>query len=178
MAATPDALEGWSAPLDLGPCGARRDGATLAFRLGGPWASDEGWLARREGTTAGVAIVRRTPSARVVLDLAVPEGDEDSARALFDRAIGDGSTDVILGWFSRSPWFLLAQRLGFRVAPVDLPYIAYRGARGAPEPHWLMDRWNVAPADVGLHPLPPILATEEIVTSAPIGTSAGRERHV
>src|SRR4029078_1766720 len=41
VAATPDALLGWSAPLDLGPCAARHDGATLSFRLGGPWASDE-----------------------------------------------------------------------------------------------------------------------------------------
>ena len=114
---------------------------------------------------------------RVVLDLAAPEGDEDSARALLDAAIGDGSREVLLGWFSRSPWFLLAQRLGFRVAPADLPYLAFRGARGAPEPHWLMDRWHVAQADVGLHALPSLLAPEEIVTSAPFGTLTGRERH-
>jgi len=84
---------------------------------------------------------------------------------------------VILGWFSRSPWFLLAQRLGFRAAAADSPYLAYRGARGAPNAQWLMDYWNVAPADVGLHPLPPILAPEETVTAAPMGTAAGRDRY-
>ena len=39
---------GWRRALSVAPCFARRDAATLAFRLGGPFDGDQAWLARRE----------------------------------------------------------------------------------------------------------------------------------
>jgi hypothetical protein len=172
-----EALAGWEAPLDGGACATRRDGALLAFRLGGPHASDRAHVTTRGGRAAGIAVTRDLPDRRLVLDFTVPQGDEDSARALLDRVVGDGSVAVVLDWFSRSPWFLLAQRKGFRAEAGDLPYLAARTARGTAEADWLREHWHVAAADVGLHPLPRMLADEEIVTSPPIGTSTGRERH-
>jgi hypothetical protein len=177
VSSSPGATAGWDAPLDGGPCAARRDPGVLAFRLGGPHSADVAHVASRAGRPAGIAVVRSAGARRVVLDFTAPAGDEDCARALFDRVIGDGSLPVSLDWFSRSPWFLLAQRMGFRAVAVDLPYLAVRAPRGGVEAHWLREHWHVTPADVGLHPLPRMLASEEIVTSPPVGTLAGRERH-
>jgi hypothetical protein len=172
-----DVVSAWDAPLDGGPCATRRDSALLAFRLGGPHAADRAHVASRAGRPSGIAIVRDAPAGRVVLDFTVPEGDEESARALFDRVVGDGSVPVRLDWFSRSPWFLLAQRTGFHVRSTDLVHLGVRAPRGAIDAHWLMEHWRLAQADLGLHALPGMLASEEIVTSPPIGTLTGRERH-
>jgi hypothetical protein len=174
---TPAALAAWDGAIDQGPCASRRDGKVLAFRLGGPHAGDRAWAVLRGGRPAAVAAVREGAAGRVVLDFAVPEGDEEAAAALLDRVIGDGSVAVRLDWFSRSPWFLLAQRRGFRAAPGDLAYLALRAAKPGIEAHWLMENWRVTAADVGLHALPRMLASEDVVTSPPIGTLTGRERH-
>jgi hypothetical protein len=171
------ALAGWEGALDGGPCAARRDSAVLGFRLGGPHSSDVAHVALRGGRPAGIAVVREGGGRRVVLDFTAPAGDEDCARTLFDRVVGDGSVAVSLDWFSRSPWLLLAQRSGFRAVALDLPYLGVRSRRGGVEAHWLMEHWHVTPADVGLHPNPRLLAEEEIVTSPPVGTLTGRERH-
>jgi hypothetical protein len=172
---TAEALGGGAIPL--GGAAARRDAATLLFRTGGPWSRDSAWLAVRDGRPAGVAIWRDEAGSRVVLDLSVPAGDEDAARALLDLVIGDGSCRVHLPFFTRSPWFLLAQRKGFRAAASDLPYLVVRPSRARSDASALMETWHFGAADVGLRALPAMLAVEEVVTAAPIGTVAARERH-
>jgi hypothetical protein len=175
--ATPDGLAAWTEPLDLGACASRRDGGTTAFRTGGPYASDVALIASVSGRPAGLAIFRDLGPNRVVLDFAVPTLDEDCARALFDHVIGDGSREVRLPGFTRSPWFLLAQRKGFRAIREEPPYLVCRPAKPKAAPEWLMEHWCATAADMGLLALPSLLAAEEIVTSAPIGTLAGRERN-
>jgi hypothetical protein len=177
LASRGSVLAGFGGRIDGGPCAARRDSGVLRFRLGGPHSADHGWAALRDGLPSGIAVVRDGAAERTVHDFTDTDGDGDAAAALLDEVIGDGSRRGTLDWFSRSPWLLLSQRKGFRVAPGDLPYVAVRTARAAHEAHWLMEHWRLAAADVGLHVLPPMLASEEIVTSPPVGTLTGRERH-
>jgi hypothetical protein len=173
----PESLRSFGDGLVLGGCHARRDATTLAFRTGGPYRSDVAWVASRDGRLSGVLVYRDSATERVVLDLAVHADDEGGARALLDLAIGDGSRKVRLPSFSRSPWFLLAQRKGFRVAGFDLPYLVIRPSKARTEGSGLMETWHVGAADVGLRALPQMLAREEVVTAAPSGTVAARERH-
>jgi hypothetical protein len=174
----PAALAEWHPPqVESTGCTTRRDRAFVEFRTGGPHSSDRVHVVMREGRPAGLAIVRDLPGGRVVLDFEVADGQEDSARVLLAAVVGDGSVAVTLDWFSRSPWFLLAQRKGFRALPSDLAYLVARAGRGGPDAEWLGEHWRLATADVGRHALPAMLQGEEIVTSAPVGTLTGRERH-
>jgi hypothetical protein len=160
----------------LGPCHARRDAQSVLFRTGGPYRADGAWTCVRDGRAAGLAIVRDAGGRRTVLDFAVPEGDEEAAAALLDCAIGDGSREVLLPWFSRSPWFLAAQRAGFRAMPCDLPTVGVRPTAARLVATWLMQHWHLAAADVGLRPPPRMLADEEAVTTAPEGTLTAKDR--
>jgi hypothetical protein len=173
---TPEALAEWTAPLALGACHARRDGGTVGFRLGGPYRGDAAWMAVREGRPAGLVAVRDAGDVRTILDLSVPEGDEEAAHALLDAAIGDGSREIRVPWFTRSPWFLLAQRKGFRAVASDLPYVGIRSPRARLQASWLMQHWDAGAADLGLRAPPRMLASEETVTTAPPGTLTARDR--
>ena len=113
-----------------GACHALRDRTSVAFRTSGPYRGDTAWVVSRGGRAGGLAIVRDTPACRIALDFFCPEDDEAAALALFDAVIGDGSREIRLPWFSRSPWWLAAQRLGFRAEPKDLPFIGFRPATG------------------------------------------------
>jgi hypothetical protein len=173
----PEAAASLDAGLALGIHHARRDAAVLRFRTGGPYARDAAWVVLRDGRAAGVAIVRDGGGGRTVLDFAAPEGDEDAADALFDRVIGDGTRPVTLPWFSRSPWFLAAQRNGFRAAASDLHYLGVRPVKARVHATALMQSWHASACDLGLRPNPRFLADEETVTTAPVGTRTARDRN-
>jgi hypothetical protein len=173
---TPESAALLAGGIRAGECHAVRDASTVAFRTGGPYRHDAGWMVVRDGRAAGLAIFRDSGARRTILDLACPADDEACARALFDAAIGDGSREVALPWFSRSPWWLVAQRLGFRAAPFDLPFLGFRSAGARIQASWLMRHWHVGAADVGLGPPPRMLATEETVTTAPAGTRTAKDR--
>jgi hypothetical protein len=173
----PSGLGPFEEGLALEGAHARRDRTSLAFRTGGPHSEDAAWGATRAGRPSGVAIARDRGTERLLLDFSVRADDEESADALFDAVIGDGGRTLLLPFFTRSPWILLAQRKGFRARRSDLPYVGIRPSKGRTDASKLMDAWHFGASDVGFRPIPPMLASEEIVTAAPIGTEAGRERH-
>ena len=136
-----------------------RDPAWLAWRdLRHPEHSYRVALARRGGTLAGYAIVRRgsfaTDAERLVLcDWLVPEEEPDAARALLawiaEEARRVDCDEIVTVFSDRRPPWRMFQSVGFRAAPTPYAMVGREGARGY-DMRWLNANWYYTLGDTDL----------------------------
>lgn len=164
--------------FDIGVCGARRDGAFMAWRAAVPGATDREWRASRAGDPTGVAITRDRDDERLLLDWAVASDDETSGRALLRAVIGDGRTPIRARFWTSDPFTLaLFQDAGFHAVAGAEAYLSVRTVVPDVSHLWLSEHWQVTMADAGVRPMPRLTIGEPIVYPPPPGTLDGRGRY-
>lgn len=163
-------------PLEVGPCGVRRDGAFDAWRAAAPGSSDRLWQAWRADERTGVAITRDRGGERLILDWAVVPDDTDTVRALLRALILDANAPVRTRfWTSDVFTLLLFQEAGFAVDAGAEVYLSVRPVLPHVNHLWLSQNWQVTLADAGVRPMPRLTIGEPIVVPPSPGSLGGRE---